>query len=282
VNHDNLGKQTRAQLLLLARQHKLKGVSRLRKAELITRLLALSPPSLPSTPQVQHKRRRRITPRPATVSLPPPLSPIAQQQPQALITQPQALTTQPEPATRPQAPRSRFLLHPKDEPPPPPPPDLPVAYNDNRLMLLARDPHWLYAYWDFSAKRISSTLAQLAASEAWPVLRLHSVTSTDHNGRVVWNNSIDITLTPFATNWHIPVPHSDSSYYVEIGYLSHAGRFAALGRSDIATTPPAHISSDTTLTWQTPPERQPSQAQSLLHPPLPLPTFIADLGSSPK
>jgi hypothetical protein len=282
VDHDTLAKKTRAQLLLLARQQQLKGVSRLRKADIITRLLALSPSSSPSASQAQRKPRTKSRSTFLPPSLPPP--PIVDQRTEATTTSLETIVAHQsvlEPAILSQATRSRFLLHPKDEPPPLPPPDLPVAYNDNRLTLFARDPHWLYAYWDFSAARLSATLAQLDTSDAWPILRLHSTTSSDHDGHNVWN-SIDITLTPFATNWHVPVPHAASSYYVEIGYLSHTGRFAAIGRSNIATTPPAQISSDTTLTWHTPPERQPSPVPRPSHPPLPLTIHIADLGSSPQ
>jgi hypothetical protein len=146
---------------------------------------------------------------------------------------------------------------------------LPSGYDDNRFILLARDPHWLYAYWDFSTEELRATLTQLGSPEVRPILRIFDVTYIDFDGTNAWNQ-VDIELTPFATNWYIPVPRPDASYCAEVGYQSPDGRFAALGRSNVATTPRNGISPESTIRWITPPEKQPSSLPSSQSHPVPL------------
>ena len=46
------------------------------------------------------------------------------------------------------------------EPMPPPGPDLPSSYGQDRLILLARDPHTLFATWELSGGKREQVLAQ--------------------------------------------------------------------------------------------------------------------------
>jgi hypothetical protein len=122
-------------------------------------------------------------------------------------------------------------------------------------VLLARDPYWLYAYWDFSGAHLSAVQSQLTDSSPRLVLRIFDVTYLEFNGRNAWNIT-DIELTPFATNWYFSVPQAEAAYCVEIGYHSSDGHFASLGRSNVVTTPRAAASLSTTVRWFTPPERR--------------------------
>jgi hypothetical protein len=107
---------------------------------------------------------------------------------------------------------------------------LPASYDDNRLVLLARDPHWLYAYWDFAAMRFSNGHGRLAGHDHSLVLRLFDVTYLDFNGKNAWS-AADIELAPFATSWYIPVPQAETAYCVEIGYRSQERTIRACSRS---------------------------------------------------
>ena len=221
MNKDELRKQTRTQLLALAKQVGLKGVSRLRKAELIAAFAQDAP--VGSAP--------RARPSPAATARP-------SAGPHEVID-------------------AKFFLGPADQPAPAPAPALPSTYDDNRLVLLARDPCWLYAYWDFSVEQMSAAQTRLGAKEVQMVLRVFDVTYVDFNGANAWSQ-MDIELSPFATNWYIPVPQPDAAYCVEVGYRTPAGRFTVLGRSNVVTTPRVEASPSTTLRWMTPPGRHPS------------------------
>ena len=240
---DDLSTQTHRSLLELAKKNGLTGVGRLRKTDLIARLaIAMSGQPLPS----------------AAISARNP----SESEPVVPMTTRWVEEGQPDSS------ENSLLPEPLSSPPSFAS-ALPSGYNDNRFILLARDPHWLYAYWDFSTEEISTTLTQLGSQEARPILRVFDVTYVDFDGTNAWNQ-VDIELTPFATNWYIPVPRPDASYCAEVGYQSPDGRFAALGRSNVATTPRNGTSAEATLRWVTPPDKQPAFLPSSQSPPVPL------------
>lgn len=248
---DDLSTQTHRSLLELAKKLGLTGVGRLRKADLIARLAtAMSGQPLPSA---SVSSRNAVEPEPV---VPLTTRPVEEVQADSSENPPW-----PEPLSS----------------PPPSAAALPSGYNDNRFILLARDPHWLYAYWDFSTEEISTTLTQLGSREVRPILRVFDITYIDFDGTNAWNQ-VDIELTPFATNWYIPVPHPAASYCAEVGYQSPDGRFAALGRSNVVTTPRNGTSAEATLRWVTPPEKQPSSLPSSQSQPVP---FTAPQESAP-
>ena len=300
---NDLTKQTKKHLLLLARRTGLTGLSRLRKAELIARLTQAVPaPSSSAVPAtiaddlstqthrsllelvrqkgltgVGRLRKKDLIARLAAatsmpLSSPPPVSSRSVAEPEQTIP----VTAQPVDEVQPSSAESSFLAESADTPPPPAP-ALPSGYNDNRLVLLARDPYWLYAYWDFSTEEISAALTRLGAQEVRPILRIFDVTYIDFDGTNAWNH-LDIELTPFATSWYIPVPHPDAAYCAEVGYQSPDGRFAALGRSNVVSTPRDGVSPDATLRWVTPPGQQPSPLPSPQSYPVPLTTIPGPSG----
>lgn len=297
MTQEQLTRQTKKHLLDLARQLGLTGVNHLHKSELISRLQALLPPlnqTSPSTTEqslttltrqalltlakqkgltgAQRLHKRELVARLTTLSsdqrLPVPFSShsIPAPEPSVVVTPAQDTNGRGET-------REDIFIQQSTETASPSLPPLPSGYNDNRLVLLARDPYWLYAYWDFSAEQIGKVLTELGTAEARPILRIFDVTYLDFNGTNAWNH-LDIALAPFATSWYIPVSRADASYCAEVGYLAADGRFAALGQSNVVATPRAGVSPINTVQWFTPPEQQPSavpdpQKQSLFPPTAP-------------
>ncbi|MBI3301326.1 MAG: DUF4912 domain-containing protein [Deltaproteobacteria bacterium] len=273
-----LSKQTKTRLLALAKRRGLKGVSRLRKAELIAKLMEATPAQ---PPPVSRPARAPAAPEvyasvqeATSVDAPTFHTPAEPERPGG------ALAAQPVNETQQDAMDSKFYLGPIDQPALAAAPELPATYDDNRLVLLARDPHWLYAYWDFSVERMSAVRTHLGGQDAQPVLRVFDVTYVDFDGTNAWR-TVDIDLSPFATNWYIAVPQPDAAYCVEVGYRTVDGRFAALGRSNVVTTPRAEPSPSATLRWFTPPERQASSVPPPQGPPLPVSGFARTQGTSP-
>lgn len=306
MKRDELSKHTRAQLLVLAKQRGLRGISRLRKAELVARLVAAMPTSLPpdgqlgaviatstkQTEEVSTASPSESAPKPSPSSPVPTVPhPYASAQEGPLIRD---LGSAPTPAAETQCVGSldaQSVTEIQHEPPnsqsalrvaeaPPPALELPSTYNDNRLVLVARDPHCLYAYWDFSVEQMSAAQTRLGVKGAQPILRVVEVTDRECPA-VHAQNSVDIELPPFATQWYIGVARADTDYCVEVGYRTPDGRFAPLGRSNVATTPRDTISPSTTAQWWTPPGRQAGPVPPPQHPPLPLEVLVDELGSSP-
>jgi len=43
--------------------------------------------------------------------------------------------------------------------------NLPLKYGDNRIIIMARDPWWIYTYWDISEQRINEVIFFASADE---------------------------------------------------------------------------------------------------------------------
>lgn len=126
-------------------------------------------------------------------------------------------------------------------------PQLPATYGADRLVLLARDPHWLYAYWEISATRQEEFRATFG-HEAWqasrPVLRLYDVTPGEQAP-----DYLEIAVQEGADNWHIHVGRPDHAFRAEFGRRLPDGRFVPLLVSNVATTPRASLSERTDEEW---------------------------------
>ncbi|MFM8702565.1 MAG: DUF4912 domain-containing protein [Planctomycetia bacterium] len=107
----------------------------------------------------------------------------------------------------------------------------------DRMVLMARGPHWLHVFWELTSRSIAR--AQAALGQEWhgarPILRLIQLESglnASPSERVVR----EIPVHGGVKNWFIDVrdPHR---YRCEIGYLAASGRFHGLVRSNAVTTP---------------------------------------------
>lgn len=123
-------------------------------------------------------------------------------------------------------------------------PELPSTYGIDRLVLMVRDPNWLYAYWEITATKQDEFTAAYGPA-AWnstrPVLRVYDVTGVNFNG-VNANSYIDINLPEFTDNWHLNVGQPDRSFCVDLGRIFPDGRFITLLRSNVVTTPRCTLS----------------------------------------
>ena len=61
--------------------------------------------------------------------------------------------------------------------------NLPLRYNDNRIVLIPRDPWWIHTYWDISQEKINEVIAKIPLHERenleW-ALRVHDVTGINN------------------------------------------------------------------------------------------------------
>jgi hypothetical protein len=105
--------------------------------------------------------------------------------------------------------------------------ELPSGYGD--MFVIARDPHWLYTYWDFDYSHFPSQ-RQLHLQ----VFRGDTLESA-------------IPINEIARNWYIPVQHANTDYRVVFGFEDAEGNWHAVGETGQAHTPPESISTQ----WDT-------------------------------
>jgi len=116
---------------------------------------------------------------------------------------------------------------------------IPTGYGDDRIVLMVRDPWWLYAYWEIQSgteRRVRSQLVPHEVIGLHSILRVYDVTEVDFPSQPA-HQSFDIPLSGLATNWYIQTnaPHRD--FIVDIGLLTQGGKFLLLARSNRVRTP---------------------------------------------
>ena len=129
--------------------------------------------------------------------------------------------------------------------------ELPAAYGDNKLVLLVRDPWWLYAYWETTPEREREVLGLVRSSGLsveTKVLRVYDVTDKE------WPDThtfFDIEIG-IANNWYVDVGKPDRQWIAELGFRAHGGRFFSLVRSNRVRTPRFGVSDVLDEEWLLP------------------------------
>jgi uncharacterized protein len=120
--------------------------------------------------------------------------------------------------------------------------ELPESYGTQQLFLAARDPHWLYAHWDFSREQLRKYNA--FSADGHLALRVY-------RGTTEGEPLSQIHLHPESRTWFVPVPIAGAKYLAELGYHDAAGKWVALARSGATFTPPESLSEDTSIRFAT-------------------------------
>jgi len=132
----------------------------------------------------------------------------------------------------------------------------PMGYGDNKIVLLIRDPWWIFAYWEVQKDKEEGIIRKIESNgdaAAKSVLRIYDVTDVNFNGKNA-NSFFDIDLKGLATNWYINVGTPDRSWVVDIGIVSKRGDFYLLARSNSVRTPRFGISDQLDAEWMMPEE----------------------------
>lgn len=117
---------------------------------------------------------------------------------------------------------------------------LPESYGVNSIFLIARDPQWLFTYWDIDWSGFPANAAKDGAKKIF----LKVFSGDDHE-------EATIEVNPGAKNWYIPVSRSATTYHVEIGYTGEKGKWTSIARSGSATTPADALSAEESVEFAT-------------------------------
>lgn len=118
--------------------------------------------------------------------------------------------------------------------------NLPIKYEQDYIALLARDPHWLYVYWDISENKKNTFFDEFGSeiiNKSVPVLKITNLTK---------NESFYVRINDFSNNWYINVSGSNSIYMVEIGRRISDNFFISILNSNSTVTPGDSVSHDST------------------------------------
>ncbi len=119
---------------------------------------------------------------------------------------------------------------------------LPSSYGTRKLFLTARDPHWLYAHWDFSHEEQFRHNAR--SEDRHLILRLHDESKPE-------KYAAEIHVHPESKHWFVHVDAAGTYYSTELGYYRAGHKWKSLATSEPMRTPPDNISTDSTVEFAT-------------------------------
>ncbi|MFA6079589.1 MAG: DUF4912 domain-containing protein [Candidatus Omnitrophota bacterium] len=126
----------------------------------------------------------------------------------------------------------------------------PPGYGDNKIVLLVRDPWWMFTYWEIKREKEEEVRNAIQSAGDTPeksVLRVYDITGVNFNGKNA-NSFFDIELKGLASNWYISVS-PDRSWIVDIGIVTKKGNFHVLARSNAVKTPRFGMSDQLDAEW---------------------------------
>ena len=119
---------------------------------------------------------------------------------------------------------------------------LPEAYGTGRLLLAARDPHWLYAHWDLTPQQQRHYNA-LSADRHLVVRVLSGAIGAPPVG--------EVHVHPESRHWFIHVERAETRYVAELGYYRPRREWVTVAISSPAVTPSDTVSADQTVRFAT-------------------------------
>ncbi len=124
-------------------------------------------------------------------------------------------------------------------------------YGENKLVLLTRDPWWVFAYWETTEKGRREAIDEAARRGLRyekMVLRIYDVTAKELPEAVSW---FDID-TGLAASWYVDTGVSGRDWQAEFGAMTREGIFISIIRSNRARTPRHGISDVLDEEWMLP------------------------------
>jgi len=133
--------------------------------------------------------------------------------------------------------------------------DLPKEYGQDKIIVLVRDPRWIYTYWEIAQNTFDGLKKQLGDKfySAKIVLRVYDITNISFDGTNA-RSSFDVSINEYTNNCYIETSAPGESFCVDLGYLLPDGKFLTIVRSNLVRMPSEGASDTTDEEWLVPDE----------------------------
>jgi len=120
--------------------------------------------------------------------------------------------------------------------------ELPLEYGETKVVLLVRDPEWIFAYWEINSATRKKYGIPKGRHNKTLVLR---VIELDDDDNMV--NSYDVGVNDHTASWYVKIDHPNHRYIVELGLLEEEGGFDVIATSNEVQVPRRTIAEETDL-----------------------------------
>lgn len=125
-------------------------------------------------------------------------------------------------------------------------PELPGQYHQDKLVLMPKDPEYMFCYWE-----LTSGLIDEKAKEKVPEGNYRETLKINWESRSLFEpNFTFIPVFFWARKWYFGVPQVGQRYQVELGWLSDTGHFISIIRSNLSELPESWAQTQKRLTEQ--------------------------------
>ena len=128
--------------------------------------------------------------------------------------------------------------------------ELPESYGDNKVVLMVRDPHWAYVYWEINSRKVAEARSRLESEfdHSRLILRVYDITGIEFNGFNA-HSFFDIEIPNVLGNWYVHLGRPNRTFCIDIGYRNQEGGIFSLSRSNKITSPRDSFSEVTDEEW---------------------------------
>lgn len=116
--------------------------------------------------------------------------------------------------------------------------ELPESYGDNKVVLMVRDPHWAYVYWEINSRKVAEARGRLKSEfdQSKLILRVYDITGIEFSGFNA-HSFFDIEIPNVLGNWYVHLGRPNRTFCIDIGYRNQEGGIFSLSRSNNITSP---------------------------------------------
>lgn len=112
-------------------------------------------------------------------------------------------------------------------------PELPGSYNQDKLVLMPKDPEYMFCYWE-----LTPGLVDEKSREKMPEGNYRETLKINWESKSLFEpNFTFIPVFFWARKWYFGVPQVGQRYQVELGWLSDTGHFISIIRSNLSELP---------------------------------------------
>ncbi|MFA5859911.1 MAG: DUF4912 domain-containing protein [Elusimicrobiota bacterium] len=128
---------------------------------------------------------------------------------------------------------------------------LPSEYGETLMVVMARDPFWMFSYWEIANDK-RDEFKKRFGDNVWfnsqLTLRVYDITDVEFNGSNA-HSSFDVPINNHTDNWYINVNQANRDYILELGIKIHDGTFVPIVRSNMVMMPRYGVSPYTDEQW---------------------------------
>jgi hypothetical protein len=115
--------------------------------------------------------------------------------------------------------------------------ELPQEYGETKIVLMIRDPEWIFAYWEIDPATRARHGIPLHKHNRQLALRVIELGDRDE---VL--DTYDVAINDYTSSWYVKIRNSSSRYIVELGLQDDAGEFSVITTSNEVRLPRRTIS----------------------------------------